>query len=431
MKRNCASLFLTVSLFVLLLTSCSSSKQTLQFEGDHEMQATLKVMTNASEEYFMKEYGDLFNVKYPNIQIELVRYSETNREKVIEDEKPDVLILRMEDYQKYIEEGRLYDLDILFANDAFSLQGVHPYIEEYLRKVGNGKLYGLLPDFTNKAVYFNKDLFDKYGVPYPQDQMTWDELFELAKRFPVEEGVSGLYIENLSVLVENLAQSKHLKEINTKDMKVTLNTKSYKEVFEIALEAYRSKAVIVPDLDQFEVYDPFINGTSAMTVDFNYYINNKINWAQEEKGSKFQLNWDLVSAPVNEASRNVSPYFIIGGPYSINVEAEQKQAAWEFIKFINSEELAKAKSKTVNFFLSTRPDYIYNPEGKRMEAFYILKPDVTISNRVNYDLLPQWTSTNLKGIINSELKAVTVGAKTLDEAIASMQERGQRLLDQK
>lgn len=31
-----------------------------------------------------------------------------------------------------------------------------------------------------------------YGIPYPKDQMTWEEVIQLAKRFPAEEGVSGL-----------------------------------------------------------------------------------------------------------------------------------------------------------------------------------------------------------------------------------------------
>ncbi|MNN17160.1 hypothetical protein D3C81_1303340 [compost metagenome] len=65
-----------------------------------------------------------------------------------------------------------------------------------------------------------------------------------------------------------------------------------------------------------------------------------------------------------------------------------------------------------------------------MEAFYNQKIS---SDRqlINYDLLPSGFYTNIKAIVDSELKAVIVGAKTIDEAIASMQERGQQLLDQK
>lgn len=227
-----------------------------------------------------------------------------------------------------------------------------------------------------------------------------------------------------------MAWVSRINPVSEKDRAVTLNTESYKKIFKLILDGYQSKAVDLPDIDLFEVYDPFITGTSAMTVDYYYYINNKINWAAEEKGDQFHLNWDVVSSPVDEFNRDISPHFMVSGIVAINAASGQKQAAWELVKFINGEQLAKAKSRTVSVVVPTRTDYIYNPEGKRMEAFYNLKPDV---NRkiVNYSLFPKGFLGNLEGIINSEGKAVMAGAKTLDKAMASMQERGQKLLDQK
>ncbi|MDG0873339.1 extracellular solute-binding protein [Paenibacillus thiaminolyticus] len=47
-------------------------------------------------------------------------------------------------------------------------------------------MYGLSPTFVSSAVYYNKDLFEQYGVTPPQDKMTWEQLLDLAARFPVE-----------------------------------------------------------------------------------------------------------------------------------------------------------------------------------------------------------------------------------------------------
>lgn len=417
-----------ILLTIFVTTACSSTKGSIQYEGDSQMEAKLKVMTNVDQRYFMEEYGDLFQSKYPNIEFELVNYSSANYMKVIEEQKPDILISSASEYEHLIENNKLVDLSILLSNDDFNLKGIHPEIVNWFRHTGNGKIYGLQSEFLTKAIYYNKDLFDKYQVPYPQDQMTWKELFQLAGRFPVEDGVSGLYIRNFKVLADDIAISKHMNYINTKEMKVTLNTESYKEIFEMILEAYQSKALVLPEIDAFEVYDPFITGTSAMTVDYYYYIYNNINWAKEEKD--IQLNWELASAPVDESSRDASPYFFIGGVMSIYAGSEQKQAAWEFIKFINSEETARIRSKNTRFWMSTRTEAIPNPEGKRMEAFYNLKPDADVEY-VDYDLLPQGFALHMEGVIASEAKAVMVGVKNLDEAMVSMQERGQRWLDQK
>ncbi|MOA60937.1 hypothetical protein D3C78_1859550 [compost metagenome] len=64
-----------------------------------------------------------------------------------------------------------------------------------------------------------------------------------------------------------------------------------------------------------------------------------------------------------------------------------------------------------------------------MEAFYSLKPNLNI-DYLDYDLYPKGFFSNLEGAINSEAKAAWVGVKTLDEAIASIQERVQQFLDQ-
>ncbi|CAG7638246.1 ABC transporter substrate-binding protein [Paenibacillus allorhizosphaerae] len=52
-----------------------------------------------------------------------------------------------------------------------------------------GKLYGLpMPDFDPQVLYYNKSLFDRFGVPYPKDGMTWDETYELAKKMTRADG---------------------------------------------------------------------------------------------------------------------------------------------------------------------------------------------------------------------------------------------------
>ena len=62
--------------------------------------------------------------------------------------------------------------------------GIDPaiYFKEVLdyNRVGDG-LYGLPKDFTPRAYYFNKKLFDDAGVPYPTADWTTADLLETAK----------------------------------------------------------------------------------------------------------------------------------------------------------------------------------------------------------------------------------------------------------
>ncbi|SDF88267.1 multiple sugar transport system substrate-binding protein [Fontibacillus panacisegetis] len=416
---------------IVAISACSNRAETIQYEGDPTIKATLKVMSDSSKENFMSNVGELFNQKYPNVEFEVVLFNSENYMEVADREKPDVMVVSKGQYEQFIEEGQLSDIDTLLSDDRFHVEGIVPEMLNYLRDVGKGKLYGIPARFTSKGLYYNKDLFDKYGVPYPEDQMTWEEVFQLAARFPSEDGVYGFYSRSFPDLVDDIALSRGLAGINAKDMRMNVGSESYREVFQMIMDAYNSNSVTLPDIPFTELYDPFITGTSAMTVDFNNYIN-RLYGLKEKQGEQFDLNWDIVTAPVAQnkrtISRDISPYMLVAGIHVINKDSTQKQAAWEFVKFATGEQLAKASSRKSSLFFPVRIDYIYNPEGKRMESFYKLKPEVNFIG--NYDLLPDGVFIKVKDIITSEGKAAMVGAKTLDEAISSMQERGQQVLDQ-
>jgi ABC-type glycerol-3-phosphate transport system substrate-binding protein len=54
-----------------------------------------------------------------------------------------------------------------------------------------GQIYYLPYNTLAFALMYNKDIFDKFGVPYPKDNMTWDEAIELGKKLTrTEAGVN-------------------------------------------------------------------------------------------------------------------------------------------------------------------------------------------------------------------------------------------------
>jgi multiple sugar transport system substrate-binding protein len=59
-------------------------------------------------------------------------------------------------------------------------------------RIGEG-LYGIPKDWTPRAVYYNKKLFDKAGIKYPTNDWTWDDLLETAKALTVGEGPDKQY----------------------------------------------------------------------------------------------------------------------------------------------------------------------------------------------------------------------------------------------
>jgi multiple sugar transport system substrate-binding protein len=91
-----------------------------------------------------------------------------------------------------VARNGIQDLTELIAGP----NGIDPaiYYKEVLdyNRVGDG-IYGLPKDFTPRAYYYNRQLFDAAGVPYPTNDWTTDDLLEKAKALTAGEGADAQY----------------------------------------------------------------------------------------------------------------------------------------------------------------------------------------------------------------------------------------------
>lgn len=47
----------------------------------------------------------------------------------------------------------------------------------------NGQLHSLPYDFSNNAIYYNKTMFEKEGIPAPTGDWTWEQFWQTAAAF--------------------------------------------------------------------------------------------------------------------------------------------------------------------------------------------------------------------------------------------------------
>lgn len=73
----------------------------------------------------------------------------------------------LEDITPYVNGDSPLDLSIFFQ----------PVLN--VGKLNDG-LYGIPKDWTSRAVFYNKALFDEAGIPYPTNDWTWDEFVAIA-----------------------------------------------------------------------------------------------------------------------------------------------------------------------------------------------------------------------------------------------------------
>lgn len=440
---------LVAGVFALTLGGCSlfggSSKQVLK-DMEKDQKATLKIVY-WDEQNFMQKYGYMFMAKYPNIDVEVLTtrslYSGgevKDYNKVfldfIQKEQPDVFMVQPDQLEKMSADQLLYELDPVIQEDGFDIQNIQPAIIEYIKMKGNGKLYGLSPTFSGRAMFVNKDLFDKNGVELPQGKKNWDEILQLAQRFPTSGdeksriyGYAGPeYQSDPYTLILQIATDSGLKMEN--QGKVTLQTPSWKSLVEQVVSAFKSGAVLQEQNqggssmseEEWLLRNKFVAGRAAMSMGDPYLLQTINQAAQVLKDRKF--NWEIIPAPQGiDASPTTN--FYLNELFVINAKSPNLRPAWEFLKYINGDEMARVHSK-IPTELWSRTSYQTMKDGKSLEAFYQLTYNPNEAPADNDYTALQYM---VREAFNQELKAVIGGTKTVDQALAVVEQEAFKQLD--
>ncbi len=94
---------------------------------------------------------------------------------------PDLFYVDIFWAESLMRTGQLAPLNDYLA--ASSVLGADDIIPELLAAFTlDGKIYGIPKDFNTLALFFNKDLFDFAGVPYPDESDDWNSLADKLRR---------------------------------------------------------------------------------------------------------------------------------------------------------------------------------------------------------------------------------------------------------
>ncbi|WP_331848729.1 ABC transporter substrate-binding protein [Paenibacillus haidiansis] len=417
-----------------------------------EQRSSFKIMYT-NESYFFRQYGDLFLLQHPNIDIELVGTNGINAGEnqdrnealvdFIEKEQPDVVILSMENYQKFVAEGKLLELDTLIERDKYDIESIYPALIEIIKEKGDGKLYGLAPSFYGNALFYNADLFAKYGIEVPHDGMTWQEIVDTARRFPTDGdettriyGFGSDYGVSMLDLAWSIANTHGLKYINTDTMKITLNTESWKQAFKLAKDAEDSGALYNPKdggfqggtMEEYYQSQAFVMGRMAMTVNGSYLLSN-IKEAKNALKNYNSFQVGVVTGPVDPADPDKSRDIYINELFAIRANSPNSDAAWEFLKFVNGEQFAKVKSRSLNNGLLSRMGISKEYDGVNLDVFYTLKPNLDGTSSMDSNKIPGDFLSQYQPIVDRELKLVEEKKKTIEEALQTIEQEGQAVLN--
>ena len=103
---------------------------------------------------------------------------------------PDVFWLNVLHTDSYVDGGILADLTDAIAKSDIKDNFPESLVNNYVR---GGKNYAVPKDFDTNALWYNKEIFDKAGVSYPTNDMTYEDLVAKAEELKAAGLPDGVY----------------------------------------------------------------------------------------------------------------------------------------------------------------------------------------------------------------------------------------------
>ncbi len=134
-------------------------------------------------------YVKAFEEKYPNVKIEFMQipeaeYSQKLRTMAMTGTAPDIFCLWESDLADFVKAGWIVSLDnYVQQSKELDLDDFIPAVKQLMQLQGH--LYGLPWCFATEIMYYNKTLFDKAGVPYPNANWTWKDFENAARKLTI------------------------------------------------------------------------------------------------------------------------------------------------------------------------------------------------------------------------------------------------------
>ena len=356
MKKTLAVIMmLLAAICVFTLASCGGDEEAASGSTSTGSAASSTTLTWAVWDYATTPYYDAlinaYEAKNPNVQVEVIDLGSADYQTALQiqlsgggSEFDVVAVKDIPGYNNLVKAGLLADLTPLAEADGLDTSVYGGIVEQVSV---DGKFYELPFRSDFWVVFYNKDLFDAAGVPYPDNDMTFEEYDALARQMTSGSGSTKVYGAHYhtwrsAIQLFGILDGKH---------KITDGGDySYlKPYYEMALAQQADG--IVQDYATLKTSNihysgVFYNESVAMENMGSWFIATLI--AQTAAGANDAENWGIVKYPHAEG---VEPGTTLGTITALAIPASTKQqaAAWDFVKFVCGEEGAEVLAGTGNF----------------------------------------------------------------------------------
>lgn len=322
---------------------------------------------------------------------------------------PDMVLFDSTNLPLYVKRGLVLDLRPYIERDPdVSLNDYFP--EAIARCSYQGGVYGLPTDTAVALPFYNLDLFDQAGIPYPSDDWTWEDYLRIAKTLTRDLdgdgkidiwGSGGIFwIQYIYCAGGTLVDDPLDPQRCTVDSPETMEAIQWLADLSLVHRVAPTTAQLASE----DYDDLFMSGKVAMNVTGHWLVPRY----REIKS----FRWDVAAVPTGKGGKAVLNF---GSCYSIPAGTKYPEEAWRLLKYYSSEEVGRRLAEfgyftPANKKVALSAEFLDNPlppksEQKFLDAMDYAHPFPFSSKTAQ---IIDRIGSDLDVVFNGEKKAVEV-----------------------
>ncbi|MGN1008626.1 MAG: ABC transporter substrate-binding protein, partial [Butyricicoccus sp.] len=368
-----------------------------------------QVLTIALWDYDKISYDrrlvEAFEETHPGVRVQVISYPDAYYDQKMESlliggRQVDVFFIRsLSSLRRLVEYDAAWPLDAMIEEYGLDLAD-SPDLD-YMRM--GGQLYGVPYRHDRYVLVYNCDLFDRAGIDYPGPDVTWEQMREIARQLQPALHEDEYALMVLPMDIQWIASGR------TAPVEAG-SAENLRPIMELLLGMQQEGTApaygdcIAQDIQQqcFEL------GKYGMYVGGTWYLNYLMT---DEQAGRFDFRWGVTTAPRWEQSDGSAATAVLSG-IGIGQQSENRELAWEFIRFAAGAEGAKimAEEQMMPAYMDERIQEIYR------ENFTgdVLDPAVYQSRPTRYGSRTQTAAS--QQVQCDAFRQCMIGEKTVDEA---------------
>lgn len=284
----------------------------------------------------------------------------------------------------------------------------------------DGKIYGVPKDKDIVGLLYNKELFDKAEVEYPDDTWTWDDLESASQQIYDKTGKYGyMTYSHDQIGYWNFVYQNGGQILNDDGTKAEYTEAATADAIRYYVEIQKNDWC--PTQEQFAntgAAEMFFSGEGAMYYAGNWDLINLCTTYGDMNGK-----WDVAMLPKcpNPANGDGRASISNSVSYATAAKGKNKELAMDFLKFLGSEEAQKIQGESG----AAIPAY-NGLEDAWVQSFADKGYELTLENLigefeysvkyVNNPSRPSWEPK-----VEQTMLDIYAGSVTIDEGIEKMQ----------